>query len=185
MFLDRDGTIIEHVHFIADPEKVRLLPGAARALRRLADGGYALVGITNQSAIGRGAITVEEYERVDAEMRRQLLEEGVILDGVYYCPEVPAGGDPTVVTHQDRKPGPGMILRASRELGLDPSRSWMVGDMVSDALAGQNAGCRGNLLVRTGKRPEEGRAGFPVVDDLPAAADLILGSPNLSRGESS
>ena len=84
VFLDRDGTIIEQVHFIADPSKVRLLPGATPALRRLQEVGFALVGITNQSAIGRGVITVEQYEQVDAEMRRQLFDEGVTLGGVYY-----------------------------------------------------------------------------------------------------
>jgi histidinol-phosphate phosphatase family protein len=180
VFLDRDGTVIEHVHFLADPSKVRLLPGAADALHRVAEAGFALVIITNQSAIGRGAITVEQYEAVDAEMRRQLLAEGVTLDGVYYCPEVPGGDDPTVVTHEDRKPGPGMLLRASRDLGLDPGRSWMVGDILSDALAGRNAGCRGSILVRTGKTPVDevpsGDPPFLVVDDLPAAVNAILGS---------
>jgi D,D-heptose 1,7-bisphosphate phosphatase len=181
VFLDRDGTIIEHVHYIADPARVRLLPDAGRALRRLHDAGYALVVITNQSAIGRGMITVEQYEAVDAEVRRQLADEGVTLDGVYYCPEVPGVDDPTIVTSGDRKPGPGMLLRASRELGLDPSRSWMVGDMISDALAGQNAGCQGSLLVRTGKGiADEGPAGvaYTIVDDMPSAADLILESVN-------
>ncbi len=181
VFLDRDGTIIKHVHYLADPAEVRLLPNSARGLRRLAEAGFALVGITNQSAIGRGMISVEQYERVDAEMRRQLADEGVSLDGVYYCPEVPAATDPTAITRGDRKPGPGMLLRAARELGLDPSRSWMIGDMISDALAGYHAGCEGNLLVRTGKQPVgegevPGGGRFPVVDDLQAAADLILGT---------
>ena len=181
IFLDRDGTVIEHVHFIADPALVRLLPGAAGALRRLRSAGYALVVITNQSAIGRGMITVDQYEAVDAEARRQLGVEDVALDGVYHCPEPPGGDDPTVVTHDDRKPGPGMLLRAARELGLDVSRSWMVGDMISDVLAGRNAGCRGSFLVRTGKGAGEGPTGgdgWNIVDDLPAAADAILGSPD-------
>jgi D-glycero-D-manno-heptose 1,7-bisphosphate phosphatase len=179
VFLDRDGTVIEYVHYIGDPDRVRLLPGAARALRRLADAGLALVVITNQSAIGRGMITVDQYGQVDAEMRRQLEAEGVTLDGVYYCPEVPGVDDPTVVTHGDRKPGPGMLLKASAELGLDPSRSWMVGDMISDVLAGRNAGCRGSFLVRTGKKAaDETPAGrfYTIVDDLSAAVDAILGS---------
>lgn len=179
VFLDRDGTVIEHVHYIADPAHVRLLPGAAEALRRLRSAGYALVVITNQSAIGRGIITLDQYEAVDAETRRQLDAERVALDGVYHCPEPPEGDDPRVVTHADRKPGPGMLLRAAQELGLDLSRSWMIGDMISDVLAGRNAGCRGSFLVRTGKRPDErttGGDGWSIVDDLPAAADAILGS---------
>jgi D-glycero-D-manno-heptose 1,7-bisphosphate phosphatase len=188
VFLDRDGTIIEHVHYLADPARVRLLPDAAPALRRLGRAGYALVVITNQSAIGRGMITVEQYGEVDAEMRRQLAEGGVALDGVYYCPEVPGVDDPTVVTHGDRKPAPGMLLRAALELGLDTSSSWMIGDMISDALAGLNAGCKGSLLVRTGKQlDDQARAGasYPAVDDLAAAADFILGSvdgPTTNQG---
>jgi D-glycero-D-manno-heptose 1,7-bisphosphate phosphatase len=143
--------------------------------------------ITNQSAIGRGAITVEQYEQVDAEMKRQLADEGITLDGVYYCPEVPGVDDPKVETHGDRKPGAGMLLRASLELGLDPSRSWMVGDMISDVLAGRNAGCRGSFLVRTGKTPPagEGEAFYTTVDDLSAAADAILGPSPLQKGEPS
>jgi histidinol-phosphate phosphatase family protein len=180
VYLDRDGTVIEHVHYIADPAHVRLLPGAAEALRRLVGAGFALVVVTNQSAIGRGFIAVEQYEAVDAEMRRQLAAEGLKLDGVYYCPDVSELDDPTIVTHDDRKPGPGMILRAARELGLDPSRSWMIGDMVSDVLAGRNAGCLGIILVRTGKAAVvEVPAGDPpciIADDLPAAAEVILRS---------
>jgi D,D-heptose 1,7-bisphosphate phosphatase len=187
VFLDRDGTVIEHVHYIGDPDKVRLLPEVAPALRRLQEAGFALVGITNQSAIGRGYIAVEQYEAVNAEMARQLAIEGVTLDGVYYCPEAPTDDDRTVVTHGDRKPGPGMLLRGAKDLGLDLSTSWMIGDMISDALAGINAGCRGTFLVETGKELLEAEAasvpGLVVVPHLSAAADMILEthakSPNL------
>jgi D-glycero-D-manno-heptose 1,7-bisphosphate phosphatase len=185
VFLDRDGTIIEQVHYLSEPDKVKLLPDAGSSLRRLKDAGYALVAITNQSAIGRGWITVEQYQAVNDEMNRQLLAEGVTLDGIYYCPEAPTGDDRTVVTHGDRKPGPGMLLRAAEELGLDLSRSWMIGDMISDALAGINAGCRGSFLVETGKKMTEDEArtvfGFTVLPHLSAAADVILGSPEIPR----
>lgn len=180
MFLDRDGTIIEQVHYLSDPDKVRLLPGAGEALRRLRDAGFALVAITNQSAIGRGLITVEQYVAVNDAMNRQLTAEGVTLDAIYYCPEAPIGEDRTAITHGDRKPGPGMLIRASKDLGLDLKSSWMVGDMISDALAGINAGCQGSLLVETGKGITEEDArlaeGAEIVADLPAAADKILES---------
>jgi D,D-heptose 1,7-bisphosphate phosphatase len=180
VFLDRDGTVIEQVHYLSDPAKVRLLPGAASALRRLHDAGYALVVITNQSAIGRGMMTIEQYGLVNDEMARQLAAEGVTLDGVYYCPEVPTDDDRTAITHGDRKPGPGMLLRAGRDLGLDLSTSWMIGDMISDVLAGINAGCRGSLLVETGKKLGDGDAptdlDLTIVANLSAAADLILDS---------
>ena len=179
VFLDRDGTVIEQVHYLSDPGKVRLLPDSGPSLRRLRAAGYAPVVITNQSAIGRGMITVEQYGLVNDEMTRQLADEGVTLDGIYYCPEVPTVDDRTVVTHGDRKPGPGMLIRASKDLGLDLASSWMIGDMVSDALAGINAGCKGSLIVETGKGldEDEARAGaYRVVPSLSAAADVILGS---------
>lgn len=180
VYLDRDGTVIKHVHYIGDPNKVELLPEVVPALRRLQAAGFALVIITNQSAIGRGVITVDQYEAVNAEMVRQLAVEGVTLDAVYYCPEAPTGDDRSVVTHSDRKPGPGMLLRGARDLGLDLSTSWMIGDMISDALAGINAGCRGTFLVATGKEllEEEARIvpDLVVVPHLSAAADVILGT---------
>ncbi len=183
VFLDRDGTVIEHVHYIGDPAKVRLLPGVAEALRKLQEAGFALVVVTNQSAIGRGYITVEQYEAVNTEMARQLRDEGVALDAVYYCPEAPTGDDRSVVTHGDRKPGPGMLLKGAHDLGLDLPKSWMIGDMISDALAGVNAGCRGTFLVETGKEPVDAAesqavAGLVVVPQLSAAADVILGTIN-------
>ncbi len=180
VFLDRDGTVIEHVHYIGDPAQVRLLPEVGPALRRFQEAGFALVVVTNQSAIGRGFITVEQYEQVNAEMIRQLAGEGVTIGAVYYCPEAPSGDDRTAVTHEDRKPGPGMLKRGARDLGLDLSTSWMIGDMISDALAGINAGCRGTFLVETGKEllREEAQAvpGLVVVPHLSAAADVILGA---------
>jgi D-glycero-D-manno-heptose 1,7-bisphosphate phosphatase len=187
VFLDRDGTLIEHVHYISDPDNVRLLPEVGPALRRLQQAGFALVVVTNQSGIGRGEITVEQYEAVNSEMARLLAIEGVTLDAVYYCPEAPSGDDRTVVTHNDRKPGPGMLQKGAKDLGLDLSTSWMIGDMISDALAGINAGCRGTFLVETGKELLEAEAraipGLVVIPHLSAAADLILetaaGSPKL------
>jgi mannose-1-phosphate guanylyltransferase len=180
VFLDRDGTVIEHVHYIGDPSKVRLLAGVTPALRRLQEAGFPLVVVTNQSAIGRGYITVEQYEAVNAEMVRQLAIEGVTLDAVYYCPEAPSGEDRAIVTHEDRKPGPGMLLKGAKDHNLDLSTSWMIGDMISDALAGINAGCRGTFLVETGKKLLEDEAGavpgLVVVPDLSAAADVILGA---------
>lgn len=180
VFLDRDGTVIEHVHYLSDPAQVRLIPGAAGALRRLRDAGYALVLVTNQSAVGRGMLTVDRLGEIHGELARRLAAEGVALDGVYYCPEVPDGDDRTAITHVDRKPGPGMLLRAMADLGLDPGASWMVGDLISDVLAGVNARCRGSLLVGAGGGldGDEARAlgGCRAVPDLPAAADVILGT---------
>lgn len=177
VFLDRDGTLIEDVDYLSDPAKVRLINGAAGAVHLLQSAGYACVVITNQSAIGRGLLTVDVLEKIHAEMHRQLALHDVRLDGVYYCPIAPLVPDRTTVEHPDRKPGPGMVFRAARELGLDVARSWMVGDMLSDMLCGRNAGCQGTILVQTGK----GRTTVPcaeavdyVVEDILAAARLIV-----------
>lgn len=177
VFLDRDGTIIEQVHYLADPSDVRLIPGSAVGIRRLQEAGYACVMITNQSAIGRGMLSLEGYEAVHAELIRQLQAENVRLDGTYMCPIAPSSDDRTRVEHGDRKPGPGMLERAARELELDLAQSWVVGDMISDALAGRNAGCRASILVRTGYgagQPLDAESIDHVVDDLHAAAEFII-----------
>jgi D,D-heptose 1,7-bisphosphate phosphatase len=178
VFLDRDGTLIEQVHYLSDPNAVRLLPGAAEALRRFRRAGYASVVISNQSAVGRGLITHERVAEIHDELRRQLAEQGAGLDAIYYCPVAPECDDRTAQEHPDRKPAPGLLRRAALELGLDLGASWMVGDMISDVLAGHNAGCRGSILVRTGKGlapHEEGACAFETCEDLPAAADRVLG----------
>ncbi len=178
VFLDRDGTIIEHVHYLSDPGQVRLLPGTPEALRALQLLDFACVVVTIESAIGRGLLTVEGLERIHEEMHRQLAAHHVRLDGVLYCPEVPTSADRTTIDHPDRKPGPGMLQRAAREMLLDLDHSWMVGDMYSDMLAGRNAGCRGNILVRTGpESPGIAATSDPaidyVADDILQAAQLI------------
>lgn len=178
IFLDRDGTVIEERHYLCDPAGVVLLPTVAEAIGLLRGRGFACVVVSNQSGIGRGMFTVEAFGRVQAEVDRQLAAAGAALDGCYFCPEAPRGEDRTAVEHPDRKPGPGMLLRAARELGLDLGRSWMVGDMLSDLLAGRNAGCRGSILVRTGYgsrlEPPAGAADH-VAADLMGAAAWILG----------
>ena len=178
VFLDRDGTVIENVPYLSDPDRVRPFPETIPALRRLQEAGYALVVVTNQSAIGRGLIDRDQLAAVNDAMTRRFAEGGVTLDGIYYCPEVPSAGDRTTVDHPDRKPGPGMLLRAAKELDLDLGSSWMVGDMISDVLAGVNAGCRGTILVETGHGVADHEAGIDaghrVAPGLAAAADLIL-----------
>lgn len=125
VFLDRDGTIIEHVDHLTDPGDVRLIPGAAKAIRLLRSAGYVCVVVTNQSVIGRGMLSVEGLGRVHAEMRRQLAQHGAELDGVYYCPAAPTTTDRTIVEHSDRKPGSGMLLRSD---GDGPGRVEIVDD---------------------------------------------------------
>jgi D,D-heptose 1,7-bisphosphate phosphatase len=181
VFLDRDGTLIDHVHYLADPAHVRLLPGAAEALNRLRRAGFVSVLVTNQSAIGRGMITEARLHEIHAEMNRQLAERGAALDAIYFCPDIPAGDDRTMVENHQRKPGPGMLLQAADELGLDLTASWMVGDMISDVLAGLNAGCR-SIMVASGLTKDDTadhlvqgtQDRYLTAPDFALAADLIL-----------
>jgi D-glycero-D-manno-heptose 1,7-bisphosphate phosphatase len=179
VFLDRDGTLIEEKSYLTRPEQVRVLPGVGLALARLRAAGFACVVVTNQSAIGRGMMTEADLQRVHEELLRQLRAVGAELDALYHCPFVPTSGDMRVIEHPERKPAPGMLLRAARELRLDLARSWMVGDQLSDYLAGRNAGCQGSLLVRTG-HPLAAEPDCPLVDDLGCAVDIILAAQEAS-----
>jgi D-glycero-D-manno-heptose 1,7-bisphosphate phosphatase len=177
VFLDRDGTVIELVDYLSDPDQVRLIPGAAGALKRLRAAGFTCVVVSNQSGVGRGMFAEEAVHAVHAAMARRLAAEGAAVDAVEFCPAAPPA--PGETEHPDRKPNPGMLLRAARRLNLDLGASWMVGDSVVDVRAGAAAGCRGCVLVRTGKdlpdpASDPGLA-YETAADLPAAADLILG----------
>lgn len=167
VFLDRDGTLNEEVEYLRRAEDVALIPGAAHALARLNAMGIPVLVITNQSGIGRGLFGWKEYEAVMARLAKLLEKEGAHLDGAYASPHHEKGrGIYQHPNHPDRKPNPGMILRAAREHGIDLSRSWMIGDKEIDIEAGHRAGCR-SALVRTGY----GSSGGPTQADL-VAADL-------------
>jgi D-glycero-D-manno-heptose 1,7-bisphosphate phosphatase len=185
VFFDRDGTLIENVSYLVDPAHVRLMPGAIEVLRKLRAAGFVCVVVTNQSGIGRGLLTEADLAAIHDELDRQLSAAGVAVDAYYHCSSVPHGDDPTVVEYLDRKPGPGMLLRAARTLGLDLSASWMVGDLISDVLAGINAGCRASILIsRDAEGPRvESRPGveYDKVDDIGAAVELILEAQQVSR----
>jgi D-glycero-D-manno-heptose 1,7-bisphosphate phosphatase len=135
VFMDRDGTLIHDVGYPKDPGAVHLLPGAATALADLKEQGFLLIVISNQSGIGRGLVTPEQARQVHAEVESQLADFKVRLDGAYYCPHAPEDGCVC------RKPSPGLLLRAARDLPIDLSRSFMVGDKISDLEAGRAAGC--------------------------------------------
>lgn len=141
VFLDRDGTLIEDVEYLRDPREVRLLPGAGEALALLQKEGFALVLVSNQSGIGRGLIHPTELEQVHRRLEECLLEYGVRLDGVFYCPHAPWEGCGC------RKPLPGLILQASQQMGIDLGESFVVGNTDSDIAAGNAVGCRTVLLA--------------------------------------
>jgi D-glycero-D-manno-heptose 1,7-bisphosphate phosphatase len=184
VFLDRDGTIIREVHYISRPEQVELLPGTADAIARLRHAGLACVVVSNQSGVGRGKLTEVDMRNVQREVERQLALAGASLDGAYFCTFAPpkdADTDParrSRIDHPDRKPAPGMLLRAARELNLDLARSFMVGDMLSDILAGKSAGVRATVHVLTGhgreKASECAAQASHQAPDLGASVEWIL-----------
>jgi D-glycero-D-manno-heptose 1,7-bisphosphate phosphatase len=173
VFLDRDDTVIVDPGYISDPSMVRLIDGAAGAIASLAAAGYATVIVTNQSGVARGMLTEETLERIHTELRRQLAVQGTAVDAIYYCPYHPEGSVSAYCRDSDlRKPSPGMLLAAAKDLSLDLAQSWMVGDSRRDIEAGRRAGCR-TVLVGAKDDPDAG-ADFRAAD-LAGAARLILG----------
>lgn len=164
VFLDRDGTIIKHVHYLADPDKVEIVPQGIEALTRLRDAGYLLVVVSNQSLVARGLGTTEEVEAVNARMIELLEAGGVTLDAVKYCPHRPEDNC------SNRKPNPGMLREAANELDVDLSESVMIGDNVTDVEAGASAGCTRNFLIVAEPSDES----VNQVGSLAEAAALIL-----------
>ncbi len=178
VFLDKDGTLIRDVPYNVDPASVRLLPGTGEGLARLHAAGYRLIVITNQSGVARGRFAIEALAGVEARLRELLGPFGVPLAGFYFCPHHPEGTVPAYTRSCEcRKPGPGMIRRASADHGVDPARSWFIGDILHDIEAGHRAGCRAILIDNghetewdlTPARTPDGRAA-----DLDEAARLIL-----------
>ena len=140
LFLDRDGTLMEEVDHCHDPTKVRAYPGAVEALSRARSLGWSIIIITNQSGIGRGYFSRDQFLEVQGELTRQL---GGTIDATYMSPDLPDTGS------LRRKPAPGMILEAAEEHGIDLARSFMVGDRNLDIECGRKAGVK-TILVQTG-----------------------------------
>jgi histidinol-phosphate phosphatase family protein len=174
VFLDRDGTLLDDPPpgYLRDPDRIRLLPGAGAAIRQWGDAGYAIVVVTNQAGIARGLISWDEYHAVAARLLALLAADGARLDGVYVCPHAPEIDGAC----DCRKPGVRLYTRAAADLGLDLSRSWWIGDRVTDLLPSAAFGGKGVLLL-TGLGPEfkaEAEAkGFPVVAGLPEAVGRV------------
>jgi D-glycero-D-manno-heptose 1,7-bisphosphate phosphatase len=143
VFLDRDGTVSEEVGYLNHVSRFHLLPYAADSIRRLREGGYRVIVVTNQSGVGRGYFPESLVHEVHELMRQQLADAGAHLDGIYYCPHTASD------ECECRKPKIGMLTRAASEHGIDVARSFVVGDRYSDVLLARRAGARG-IFVRTG-----------------------------------
>jgi len=171
VFLDRDDTLIENVPYLGDPKKVKLIPGASSAIAEFRRSKIPLIIISNQSGVGRGLITKEEVQLVDARME-ELLGGGKVFTHYGHCYAAP--GDP----YDDRrKPSPKMLQEAAASLDLDLKNSFMVGNRLSDIQAGQAAGCR-TILLNLRVPPEELAASVQIAsftaNDWPSAKNWIL-----------
>ena len=168
IFLDRDGTLIEEVGHLSRIEDLRIYPEALEAVRKINQSGALTLVITNQSAIARGFLNEEELGDVHASLQEDFRREGARIDGFYYCPHHPAAGAGTYTQECNcRKPQPGMLIRAARELQLEMATSYMIGDRLGDVEAGHRAGCR-SLLIKTGY----GEGELQVLDQGEVAASL-------------
>lgn len=189
VFLDRDGTINREVTHLKSPGQVELLPGTAAAIRRLNRSGTLAVVITNQPVVARGDVSFEGLGRIHARLESLLGAGGAFLDGFYFCPHHPdkgfQGEVPELKVHCScRKPEPGLIDKACRDLGIGRQDSWMVGDTTSDVEAGRRAGVR-TILLRSGHGGADAKHAVRpdyTVPDLGEAIDWILsGHVELTR----
>jgi D-glycero-D-manno-heptose 1,7-bisphosphate phosphatase len=174
VFLDRDGTLIVEKNYLHKPEEVEIFPGAGAALKRLADAGFQLLIVTNQSGIGRGYYTLADAERVNERVCADLAPDGVRFEKIYIAPEAP--DQPSRV----RKPSPQFLFDARDEFNLNLAESFMVGDKLIDLECGWNAGLKQSILVRTGYGAElevESKNDLQravIVNGLAEMADWIL-----------
>ena len=180
IFLDRDGVLIENKSdYVRDWSQVKIIPEAIQALSLAAGKTYKIVIVTNQSAVGRGLVLQANAEDINRRLIDLIHHRGGRVDGVYMCTHKP---DDNCFC---RKPRPGLLLQAARELALDLQRSWMIGDAWSDAQAGQRAGVRHAVLLRTGRGTEQLLLPCPeeledhlIFDNLPMAFEAIFAMGN-------
>jgi len=146
VFIDRDGVINKHTKDILSPKEFQLLPGVDKAIKKINDLGYLTVVVTNQPAIAKGFMTREDLHQIHNKMETLLGRKGAYIDAIYYCPHHPEKGFKGEVKSlkikcKCRKPEPGMLLKAAKDLNIDLKQSWMLGDNMTDVVAGIKAGC--------------------------------------------
>ena len=186
IFLDRDGVLIENrADYVRDWSHVKIFPEAIHALSLATDTNYKIVIVTNQSAVGRGLVLQANADEINRRLINLIHQRGGQVDGVYMCPHKP---DDHCFC---RKPRPGLLLQAARELSLDLQRSWMIGDAWSDLQAGQRAGVRQTILLKTGRGAEQLLQPYPeeigshlIFDNLLLAFDAIFSTGNAEATQS-
>jgi len=185
IFLDRDGVLIENrLDYVRDWSQVEIIPEAIQALSLLPVKNYKIVIVTNQSAVGRGLLLPENADKINHRLVDVIQQHGGQVDRVYMCVHKP---DDDCFC---RKPRPGLLMQAARELSLDLQRSWMVGDAWSDLQAGQRAGVGHTILLRTGRGAEQLLQPCPeelanplIFNNLPLAFDAIVAMGNAEANQ--
>ena len=180
IFLDRDGVLIENrSDYVRDWSQVEIIPEAIRALSLSPVKNYKVVIVTNQSVVGRGLISLETAQNINQRLINLVQEHGGQIDGIYMCPHAPEDDC------YCRKPLPGLLLQAAKDLSLDLPRSWMIGDAWSDVQAGVAAGVRGTVLLKTGRGSDQLKqihmekiTNNLVLDNLHLAFDKIFSIDN-------
>ncbi len=191
VFLDRDGTLNEEADGLRSIDQLRLIPGVAGAVQDLNRAGFRVVVVTNQPVIAKGFVTEAELRLIHNKLESLLGLEHAYVDRIYYCPHHPDAGFPgerpdLKVACSCRKPHPGMLLQAARDLNIDLKRSWMVGDTTIDMQCAKNAGVR-SILVRTGHAGRDGKFNAlpdSTFDTLAEAARFIVQTSNPSEPRS-
>jgi D-glycero-D-manno-heptose 1,7-bisphosphate phosphatase len=181
VFLDRDGTINEEINYLSRIDDFRFLPGAIEAIKTLNDAALLAVVITNQAGVARGYYDEKRITEIHDFMQKQLRRSGARLDGIYYCPHHPTAGiGKYKIDCACRKPKPGMLEKAAADLKIDLSKSFIIGDKLSDLRAGLAVGCK-TILVRTGygqtvekALPEKGLKLDYIADDVLEAVRWIV-----------
>ncbi len=150
IFLDRDGTVIRQVELLTEISKVKILSGVAKAIKRFNESGFLVITVSNQPVISRGLVSPEGIKKMDKVIVSRLLKQGARIDDSYFCPHHP---NATLKKYRKRcgcrKPGWGMLRKASREWGINLKKSWMIGDALIDVVTGKRAGIK-TILVKTG-----------------------------------
>lgn len=177
VFLDKDGTLIEDLPYNVDLRRIRLAPGASEALRLWGEHGWQVAIITNQSGVARGYFSLEDLDAVSAHLAEVVRAHGATWAGLYACPHLPEGINEFAIECDCRKPEPGLLRTAARELQVSPEASWFIGDTWMDMAAGNAVGCR-TILVgaewqQASSYPADARPDHAVPDML-AAASLVV-----------
>jgi D-glycero-D-manno-heptose 1,7-bisphosphate phosphatase len=168
VLLDRDGTLIVDLIYLNDPNRIEYLPGVFQALRLLRDHGFVFCVATNQSGVPRGVVDVRNLDEIHRRIQGKFCAEGVDILSFHSAPYM------TDSDHFFRKPNPGMLLEAARWYGLDLTRSWMIGDRMTDVEAGHRAGAR-TALVGTAEQPQDSPLYLPPDVHAPNLLDAAVG----------